>query len=193
MNAKVWLIGWATLLIFGLGGLAIIEFWQDRSWMEVWQHGQGIALQLIAGTIVGILSAAAALYLINSSFFTEQKQYYYRLIASKLPLNYGVIIFLSLCAGIGEELFFRAGLQPLIGVWLTAFIFVALHGYFSPRSLNISIYGGLMLLIIAGFGYMYEYLGLLSVITAHSLFDIILFSAIYRSRPINGHTASEKA
>lgn len=181
MASRVWLIGWGTLLIFGLGGILMIHFWQDQSILEVWTEGINPFLQLLFGMLAGVIAAAAALILIHQPFFQEQKVYYYQMISSKIPLNYGVIIFLSLCAGVGEELFFRAGLQPLIGLWLTSIIFVALHGYFSLKNRNTSLYGMLMLIIIAGFGYMFKYFGLLSVISAHTIFDIILFSAIYRA------------
>lgn len=180
MDRKIWLIGWGTLFLFGIGGIWIVEVWQEKSFSNVLVEGLSPLLQLAAGTIAGIMAASAALYLINRPFFSEHKSFYYRLISSKIPLNYGVITFLSICAGVGEEIFFRAGLQPIIGLWITSFIFVALHGYFSLKSSSLSWYGLLMLMIIAGFGYMYRYLGLISVMTAHSLFDFILFTAIYR-------------
>jgi membrane protease YdiL (CAAX protease family) len=195
MNQKVWIIGWGTLLIFGLGGVLIIEVWQDRSFSEIMFKGLHPILQLVIGLLVGGISATAALYLINRPFFKEHKSFYYRLISDKIPLNYKVIIFLSICAGVGEEIFFRAGLQPIIGLWITSVIFVALHGYFSFSNRSLSLYGLLMLLIIAGFGYMYRYLGLISVITAHSFFDFILFRAIYleSNKVLSGSESNEES
>ncbi|MDZ7846435.1 MAG: CPBP family intramembrane glutamic endopeptidase [Owenweeksia sp.] len=73
-------------------------------------------------------------------------------------------------------------MQPLLGVWFTSVIFVALHGYLSISNWRIGVYGLIMLGIIAGFGYLYRYTGLLTVITAHSVFDFVLFMHIYRSR-----------
>ena len=182
MNRTVFLIGIGTLLFFGLGGIWLIDIWHERSFAEIAFRGLSWYWQLLIGLAAGTLSALMAQALINSPFFRKQKAHYYKLIATRIPLNYPVIIFLSLCAGIGEEIFFRAALQPLIGLWLTSFIFVALHGYFSLSTYSISVYGLLMLLIIAGFGYMFRYLGLLSAIIAHSMFDFILFQSIYRAR-----------
>ena len=43
------------------------------------------------------------------------------------------IAWLAITSAIGEELFFRGGLQPLIGFWPTALIFGLLHGGFDPK------------------------------------------------------------
>lgn len=195
MDRRVWVIGWGTLVLFGLGGIWIIQLFQGRSLSQVLAAGVNPLLQLAAGVLAGSLSAGAALFVINRPFFREHKSFYYRLISSKIPLNYGVITFLSICAGAGEEIFFRAGLQPLIGLWITSFLFVALHGYFSLKNTSLSWYGLLMFLIIAGFGYMYRHLGLISVMTAHTLFDFILFAAIYgesRKLKATGNTYEEE-
>ena len=43
------------------------------------------------------------------------------------------IAWLALTSAVGEELFFRGGLQPLIGLWPTAILFGLLHGGFEPK------------------------------------------------------------
>ena len=98
-----------------------------------------------------------------------------------MDLNLVGIIFLSLCAGIGEELFFRAGIQPFLGVWWTAVFFVLLHGYLNPKNVRISIYGLVMVGIIAGFGYLFKYCGIFSAITAHAVFDMVLFFSMIKN------------
>ncbi|MDQ3536108.1 MAG: CPBP family intramembrane metalloprotease, partial [Bacteroidota bacterium] len=97
-------------------------------------------------------------------------------------LNYFNIILVSLCAGIGEEIFFRAALQPIIGIWPTAIIFVILHCYINPRNWRISIYGFFMIIIMLGIGYLYETVGLISVMVAHTVIDIILFYMLMNKR-----------
>jgi uncharacterized protein len=96
------------------------------------------------------------------------------------PLEFIIaIIVIGILAGIGEEVFFRGVIQPKmqlytrnahLGVWLTAFIFSAIHiqfyGFF-PR-----------MLLGAIFGYLYLYSGsLLYPIIAHILnnsFTVVL-------------------
>ncbi|MBK7566807.1 MAG: CPBP family intramembrane metalloprotease [Bacteroidetes bacterium] len=34
------------------------------------------------------------------------------------------MLFLSFCAGVGEELLFRGAIQPWLGIWLTALLFI---------------------------------------------------------------------
>lgn len=178
MKSGVLLIGLGTLLLFGGGGWLIIELWQGGSLWDELTSGLPVYQQLFLGTGLGLLSAWLALQVIFSKFFKEHRRHYFRMISSTIPLSWSVIIFLSLCAGLGEEIFFRAGLQPMLGLWLTSFVFVALHGYFSLRSLNMNVYGLLMLLVIAGFGILYTRAGLISAVVAHTVFDLIIFRSI---------------
>ena len=173
-NKTSFLLGISTLLFFGLGGILVIEFAQDKSFLQVLAEGRTFAVQLLIGTGVGVLASGIALLIITRRFFEDEKDFYYGLI-SKLGLGYGGMVFLSLCAGIGEELFFRAGIQPLIGIWWTSILFVLLHGYLNPRNWRISIYGVVMVGIIVGFGYLFETIGIFSAMAAHATFDMVLF------------------
>jgi uncharacterized protein len=173
MSRTVFLLGISTLILFGLAGFAIIYFFHDRTFFEILFWGEALWVQLIAGVIYGIISAFIALGIINQPFFNKEKIYYSKLF-SGLNLNLPGIIFISLCAGIGEEILFRGALQPLLGLWLTSIIFVAIHGYLNPLNWRVSIYGAAMVFIIAGMGYLFETIGLISAMTAHAVFDFIL-------------------
>ncbi len=84
-------------------------------------------------------------------------------------------IFLSLCAGIGEELLFRGGMQFYLGPCLTSIIFVALHGYLNPFNWKQSLYGIVVLPLSFILGYGYEWYGLWFSIAVHFSYDLILF------------------
>ena len=43
------------------------------------------------------------------------------------------IALLAVSSAVGEEIFFRGALQPLLGFWITAVLFGLLHGGSSPR------------------------------------------------------------
>jgi membrane protease YdiL (CAAX protease family) len=45
----------------------------------------------------------------------------------------GAITLLAVSSAVGEELFFRGALQPLLGFWITAVLFGLLHGGTAPR------------------------------------------------------------
>jgi hypothetical protein len=95
-----------------------------------------------------------------------------------MEMNFAIIVGVSLCAGIGEEIFFRGVVQPLpyCGVWVTAIFFVAIHGYLNPMDWRISIYGVYMTILIAGLGYLTDYMGLTTAMVAHTMIDVVLFS-----------------
>jgi len=171
---KVISLGLGTLLIFGLGGYYLIVSVQEKVLVEVLLGGKSIPVQLAIGLGYGLLTALAATTIIRRNFFKEEKKFYHRLI-SQLNLRLGSIIFLSLCAGIAEELFFRGGLQPLLGLWLTSIIFVAIHGYLNPYNWRISVYGAAMVFFIAGMGYLFREVGLISAMAAHTMLDVVLF------------------
>ena len=88
------------------------------------------------------------------------------------------ILFYSFCAGVGEEVLFRAGIQPLIGIWPASMLFVFLHGYINPSNISLSIYGLFLIIICSGFGYLFKFFGLTSVISAHFVYDVAMFSAL---------------
>jgi hypothetical protein len=188
MNFRIFLLSAATLFIFGFGGILLIEYMQLRDFQEVLWYGWPVHWQLGTGIAAGAVSAGIAMMLIKSDFFKNERQYYYQII-SKIGLNVPGILVLSLSAGIGEEIFFRAGLQPLLGIWGTSIIFVFLHGYLNITNYRIFTYGLLMVIIIAGFGYLYRYTGLFTVMSAHAVFDMILLWNIYNKQK---HNSSRK-
>ncbi|WP_339922169.1 CPBP family intramembrane glutamic endopeptidase [uncultured Cyclobacterium sp.] len=173
MNKKVSILGWATLLGFGLAGLSLVYFFQQTSLVALFVGHWSIPNQLFAGLLSGITGAFISLKIINAPFFRKEKQKYNALINS-WPWTIKGIIFISICAGVGEELLFRAGIQPFLGLWVTAFLFVFIHGYLNPWNWRISVYGTVMILFIALMGYLFEKAGILSAMVAHAVFDAIL-------------------
>jgi membrane protease YdiL (CAAX protease family) len=91
-------------------------------------------------------------------------------------------IFLSLCAGIGEELLFRSGIQTYLGWQITSVLFVALHGYLNPWNWRFSVYGLLVLpfIILISIGF-YEF-GLWFAVAAHFSYDAVLFTIMIKEK-----------
>jgi membrane protease YdiL (CAAX protease family) len=88
------------------------------------------------------------------------------------------ILFLSFCAGVGEEIVFRGMIQPWLGILTTSFMFIALHGYISYSSWPKVVFGLILLSVGTLLGVLGEYVGLLSAIVAHILYDIVAFKRI---------------
>lgn len=135
--------------------------------------GDPIWVQVGIGLLAGVISGFIA-YWISSRPFIQKSSSKYNDLISQLKLNKSEIIFISICAGFGEEILFRGAIQPLIGIIPTAVFFVAVHGYLNPRDWRISVYGLIMTVIICGFGYLTERYGIWTAIVAHAMIDVIL-------------------
>jgi len=102
----------------------------------VWAHGGGpAAAGLFSGSgLAESLGAGAAVAVITlaGSHFGLTRLRWMRRLARLIrrffgPLSTPRAAAIGLLTGVGEEVFFRAGLQPLIGLTLTSTIFGALH------------------------------------------------------------------
>ena len=93
------------------------------------------------------------------------------------------VLVIGILAGIGEEMFFRGLIQPKMhlytgnahaGIWVTAFIFSAIH---------LQFYGFLPRLFLGGmFGYLYYYSGSLTYpILAHIVNNTVTVLMVYAS------------
>lgn len=183
MSISLFGLGFLTLLVFGFLGTLVIVFFQDTNPQAILLGGCPLGVQLIWGIGIGLASSILALLLISAPFFTDERHYYRGLIES-FPWTPWTIMFVSACAGVGEEWFFRAGLQPLVGIWWASVIFVALHGYLNPANWRISVYGLVMVGVIAGFGYLFMEIGFWATALAHSVFDWVLISKLTGGFPL---------
>lgn len=121
-------------------------------------------------------------YLFTKAPFFETVPTKADFIISKLPLTYLDCILLSVCAGVGEELLFRAGLQPLLGPWITSVMFVALHGYLNPWNWRFSMYGLIVLPFITLLSFGFIHFGLWFAIAAHFAYDAVLFTIMINEK-----------
>lgn len=183
MSKRLLILGWVTLLGFGFIGLALVYFFQPITLLELLMGQWALGQQLLVGTLTGVIGAGVAIILINASFFKDEKQKYHRLLNNWSWTELG-IVFISICAGVGEELLFRAGLQPFMGLWITSVLFVVIHGYINPMNWKISVYGIVMIGFIAVLGYLYQTAGILTAIIAHTIFDAILLFQLIEKKAL---------
>ena len=174
MNRKVfaWL-GIVTLFGFSALGIWLVEAFQEVPFRVVFFNGWPWWQQLGVGLVYGLASGMAAWWLLQRKWMREMTVVYAGLFSS-LELSMQDILFISLAAGVGEEILFRAGVQPFLGIWGTSILFVAIHGYLDPRKWRVMVYGTAMTLIIAGIGWMFEHVGLVSCMVAHFTIDVYL-------------------
>lgn len=91
-------------------------------------------------------------------------------------------IFLSICAGVGEEFFFRGVMQQFTGIWITALVFVAIHGYLNPKNWKLSLYGIFLVIYSAMLGFFSEEISIWFSVYSHVFFDLVLFLSIKKMK-----------
>lgn len=166
----------AVVTLPGLGGLGLglmYFFHPDEIARLTSVSGQELGFQLILGTGFAAVSLAALLGVLKLALLKPVVSFFAQLL-TQYAISAPVILILSLCAGVGEELLFRGAIQPWLGIWFTAFIFILLHGYLNPLNRPLMFYGTILLVVSAGFGYLCLHTGLYAAMTAHTVIDIAL-------------------
>lgn len=163
-----------TCVAFSLIALAIIFIAQDAP-RSVFVGPMDWSTQFLFG--IG-LSALAAVGSYLSFRLTAQSEATQNTIKAygKLDLSGLNPLWISLAAAVGEELLFRAALQPLLGVWITSIIFLLTHTpVYQFRKVNratlvqaAGVFGASVAL-----GLIYQYVGLLAAVMVHAALDVV--------------------
>ncbi len=175
------LLGLVTLLIFPLPTFYFLMYWENLSFYEIVELEKFQIIPIVYGIEFGIIYAFLATLLLKAPIFDRVPLKMEKMIRS-LNLSIPEALFLSFCAGFGEELLFRSGVQYYLGIWPTSILFVAIHGYFSFRKPLISLYGLIVLPFILIISYGFDYFGLWFAIAAHFSYDSVLFLDIITTK-----------
>ena len=180
------LLGLITLLGMGGLGLLLMPYTSEVTWQILFEKSSNqMYSSLAVGGTIGLGASLVSLF-ISRSFPTSDLE---RKLRQRLPLHAMstlTILFLSLCAGIGEELLFRGpllfGLFEYIslpgGILFNAIFFVGLHGYLNPRQ-DLPLVLRLWLVAFASaLGLMTISLSIASAIIAHTIYDLVLLHAM---------------
>ena len=177
---RLYYLSWLTLGGMSAIGIVLINYVQQRDVSDVLTGGKNYYLQVVAGLFFGSLAALLAVALLNGKRFKSVRKFYRDMMQDMNP-SLTTIVFYSFCAAVGEEILFRAGIQPIshVGIWPAAIAFVFFsHGYIQPTNLSLNIFGVLLVVISAGFGYLFKFFGLASAITAHFVYDVGMFCVL---------------
>lgn len=175
MRRKLLIGAVITLFGFPLLGWAILYFSDEPKPLHIMLRGkESLVIQVLIGAVSGLILGWGAKALISMKFLRTTLKKYASLIG-EFRLKDLDIIFISFCAGFGEELLFRGSIQIFLGIWITAIVFVAIHGYLNPKNIKLSVYGIYMTLAIAVLGYITELIGVFASCIAHMAIDVILF------------------
>lgn len=177
---RIYILGLVTLIGFPIPAFIALYYLEDWTLIEFLQLDRINFKTIILGLNLGIVYGFFAVLLLSTNLLRDEKSHQAKLL-QQLKLNTLDMLFLSLCAGIGEELLFRVGIQFYLGPLVTSILFVALHGYYSLKNWRINLYGLLITPFILILAYSIEAMGLWFCIAAHFSYDMVMFK-IYAGR-----------
>ena len=174
----------ATLIAMPMIAIIVDHFSEDVDLQLKLLSGINPFKQILLGLIFGVVFGHLALFVSTRSFMKPVMNKYAQLFGA-FELNQSEMIYISICAGVGEEILFRGALQPMLGIIITSIVFVAIHGYLNPKNWRITVYGIFMTLVIIGMGYMTIHVGLISAILAHAMIDYYLILRMPRNAEVD--------
>ena len=181
---KIFFLATLTIVGFSAAGITFLYFFDKKQLNQLFVAHKPEWQQIIIGFVYGIAAAFIGWRIIDSKLMRPVKEKYGDLIGS-FGLNNLEIIYISFCAGFGEEVLFRGAIQIYLGIIITAIIFVAIHGYLNPMNWRVSIYGLYMTAVFIGIGSMSESLGIVSAIAAHTAIDVVLLHYMIKPSNVN--------
>ncbi|MEO7013443.1 MAG: CPBP family intramembrane glutamic endopeptidase [Dokdonella sp.] len=150
--------------------IAVILLFHPRPHVSAILHGQPVIYQTLIGMAFG--AAYWGISLLGSRFIAPRSAAKHIAESySRLDLSGWNPLWIAAAAGLGEELFFRGALQPLLGIWATSVLFVLLHiRAYRLNTLNQRVLLQSVSIFAMGvtFGYIAIYIGLLAAMLAHA-------------------------
>ena len=168
--------------LFYLGlSLLLIYFFHEGGFPKIFEHGYSITVQMAIGISAGVAAVLLVMFISCRSPIADVLDDFalFRVIANTefSPFDR---VQISLFAGAGEEILFRGAIQPLLGIWATSIIFIAIHGYFKFKSIGHILFGLMLFGLSMMLGVLYEISGLISAMAAHAIYDLVMLEWVKR-------------
>lgn len=170
-------MGLVTLLAFPIPTFIVLPWLEKIPVDSIFQWENFTVFNIGIGIELGVAYAFLALLFMQAPIFETMPNRVEKIVRD-MRLTLWDCIFLSICAGVGEELLFRSGMQYYLGPIITAIFFVAIHGYLNPFNWKMSLYGLIVLPFILLISYGFITFGLWFAIAAHFAYDLVLFLVI---------------
>lgn len=178
--SPLYLIGLGTLIglpLLAWGLMALVRIWFNDFYphqlLDIFNIEPSHYYLLTIFTSVGIIFGLIVIWLTELEYF-EKSMSKYRNLLDNYKLTTLQVVFLSICAGVGEEIFFRGALQPILGIWVTSIFFVAIHGYFSIKDMRVNIFAVMLTLFIALLGWASQMYSIWLAVAGHFSYDLVL-------------------
>lgn len=168
-----------SFLFYIVLSLVLIYFLHDGSIWTMFEHGYSIPVQVVVGLGAGVIAALVVMQLSAKSPIADVLNDYalFRVIANTRFSSFDRVQ-ISLFAGAGEEILFRGAIQPIIGIWATSILFIAIHGYFKFTSFGHILFGVMMFALSMLLGLLFETTGLVSAMIAHAVYDLVMLKNV---------------
>lgn len=167
-------MGLITLILFPLPTIFGLSYLENIPLHIIFDLSHFQSVPIVYGLELGIVYGFMALLFMRAPVFEEMPVRMEKIVES-MHLNTWDALFLSICAGVGEELLFRSGVQFYLGPIITSILFVGIHGYLNPWNWRMSLYGIIVLPFIFLISYGFESFGLWFAVSAHTAYDFVLF------------------
>lgn len=178
---KLVLISILSGVIWVVIGNLIILFVQESHLAAIFFSGSNVFIQIGIGLASGALIGLTGILMIRLPSFKEILDEYAIIRQIKeLSLSPVQIVYVSLIAGISEEILFRGAIQPLIGIWLTSLLFIGIHGYIRVQSTTHVLYSLFTFGLSMVLGLLFIHFGLIAAIAAHFIYDVVVLYGIKR-------------
>ena len=147
-----------------------------RSLVSSLEDGAPIPLQVIWGVTASLIFSIPVVALIlRMPLFLRLRDHS---IARSRMLDLTGLnpVWISLFAGIGEEILFRGAIQPLLGLWVTSLMFALAHiqpNQYRSMTTGTIWYAGFVFLASLLLGSIYEHGGLVAVMAFHVTADLV--------------------
>ncbi len=112
-------MGLVTLLIFPIPTFIVLPWLNEISIFDIFQLENFTVFKVGIGIQLGAIYAFLALLFMQAPIFDSMPNRVEKVVQS-MNLNLIDCVFLSLCAGIGEEILFRSGVQYYLGPFIGA-------------------------------------------------------------------------
>lgn len=169
----------ALLFIHGLelslAFLAIVVVWfRGLKAATLFAGSSEPMAQLPWGFLLGVPSALVCLWLVGRFDIFSTVIDLIAKVNREFNLQDHDWFYISISAGICEELLFRGAIQPVLGIIWTSLLFIGLHGYFKPSDKGMTLYGCLLFCISCGLGHLRAEIGMFAAMAGHFSFDLVM-------------------
>ena len=179
-----------TILRLSVGSVVVLA---ALAWLIAWIRGMSLAslfvarhsvpVQLVLGALFGSAVAAVVILIVARAEALASLREIVRTAMTAVAPTRLDMLFVSVNAGVGEELFFRGALQPLVGLAPAAALFAVVHTGL-PRTRGVAMFCAYVFAMGVGLGALYRWSGLVAAMTAHALFDVLLL--LWADRALRG-------